>query len=126
MINDIQVITRNAKTTEESKVLVKVGSGKAGKAIVIKAQAGATYELSDVIKHRAPDQILLQRKGKDLHILLNVDGQAAEKDQPADVIIENYYGEGKAQLIGLAEDGQYYTYLPHEGTVDLLSVTVTI
>ena len=68
MINDIQVITRNAKTTEESKVLVKVGSGKAGKAIVIKAQAGATYELSDVIKHRAPDQILLQRKGKDLHM----------------------------------------------------------
>lgn len=124
MINDIQVITRNAKSTEETTVVVKAGSGKAGRATIIKAQAGVTYELSDVIKHRAPDQILLMRKGKDLHILLNVDGQAAEKDQPADIIIENYYGEGKAKLVGLAEDGQYYTYLPHEGTVDLLSWNV--
>lgn len=30
MINDIQIITKNAKTTEDSTVVVKVGAGKAG------------------------------------------------------------------------------------------------
>ena len=121
MINDIEIITKSAKSAEQSTVVVKVGAGKAGQATVIKAQAGVSYELRDVIKHRAPDQILLKRKGKDLHVLLNAEGNAADQDQPADIIIENYFGEGKAKLVGIAEDGQYYTYLPQEGTTDLLS-----
>ena len=121
MINDIQLITKSAKTTEESTIVVKVGAGKAGQAITIKAQAGVSYELRDIIKNRAPDQLLFKRKGKDLLILLNTEGNDTDKDQPADIVIENYYGEGKAKLIGLSEDGQYYTYLPQEGTSDLLS-----
>ena len=121
MINDIQIITKSAKTAEESTIIVKVGAGKTGQPTVIKAQGGATYELRDIIKNRAPDQVLFKRKGKDLLILLNAEGTDADKDQPADIVIENYYGEGKAKLVGIAEDGQYYTYLPQEGTTDLLS-----
>lgn len=121
MINDIQIITKSTKTAKESTVVVKVGAGKTGQPTVIKAQAGSTYELRDIIKNRAPDQVLFKRKGKDLLILLNAEGTDADKDQPADIVIENYYGEGKAKLVGIAEDGQYYTYLPQEGTTDLLS-----
>ena len=125
MINDIQLITKSAKTAEESTVVVKVGAGKAGQATIIKAQAGVSYELRDIIKNRAPDQLLFKRKGKDLLILLNTEGNDTDKDQPADIVIENYYGEGKVKLIGIAEDGQYYTYLPQEGTTDLLSWEMT-
>ena len=121
MINDIQIITKSAKTTEENTVVVKVGPGKSGQPTIIKAQSGATYELRDIVKNRAPDQVLFKRKGKDLHILINAEGIKSEKDLPADIIIENYYGEGKAKLVGIAEDGEYYTYLPQEGTPDLLS-----
>ena len=121
MINDIQLITKSAKTAEESTVVVKVGAGKAGQPTIIKAQAGESYELRDIIKNRAPDQLLFKRKGKDLLILLNAEGTDADQEQPADIVIENYYGEGKVKLIGLSEDGQYYTYLPQEGTTDLLS-----
>ena len=121
MINDIQLITKSTKTAEESTVIVKVGAGKAGQPTVIKAQAGVSYELRDIIKNRAPDQLLFKRKGKDLLILLNAEGKDTDQDQPADIVIENYYGEGKVKLIGLSEDGQYYTYLPQEGTPDLLS-----
>ena len=56
MINDIQLITKSTKTAEESTVIVKVGAGKAGQPTVIKAQAGVSYELRDIIKNRAPDQ----------------------------------------------------------------------
>ena len=125
MINDIQLITKSAKTAEENTVVVKVGAGKAGQATIIKAQAGVSYELRDIIKNRAPDQLLFKRKGNDLLILLNTEGNDTDKDQPADIVIENYYGEGKAKLIGLSEDGQYYTYLPQEGTTDLLSWEMT-
>ena len=121
MINDIQIITKSTKTTEENTVVVKVGPGKSGQPTIIKAQSGATYELRDIVKNQAPDQVLFKRKGKDLHILINAEGIKSEKDLPADIIIENYYGEGKAKLVGIAEDGEYYTYLPQEGTPDLLS-----
>ena len=121
MINDIQIITKSTKTAKESTVVVKVGAGKTGQPTVIKAQAGSTYELRDIIKNRAPDQVLFKRKGKDLLILINAEGVDSEKELPADIVIENYYGEGKAKLVGIAEDGQYYTYLPQEGTTDLLS-----
>ena len=49
MINDIQVITKNSKATEENTVIVKVGTGKSGQPTIIKAQSGATYELRDSI-----------------------------------------------------------------------------
>ena len=124
MINDIEIIIKSAKAAEENTVVVKSGSGKAGQPTIIQAKAGVTYELRDVIKHRAPDQILLMRKGKDLWILLNADGEETDQEQPADIIIENYYGEGKVKLAGVAENGEYYTYLPQEGTTDLLSWSV--
>ena len=121
MVNDIQLITKLGAQAEASTVVVKVGAGKSGEPLVIKAQSGASYELREMLKNRAPEQVLIKRKGKNLEIMLGAEGVEADKELPADIIIENYFSEGKIKLIGLAEDGQYYAYLPQEGTEELLS-----
>ena len=124
MINDIQIITKNAKTTEDSTVVVNVGAGKAGQPFIFLAQSGVREERRETVKNVAPDQLLFKRKGNDLLILLNAEGHASDKEQPADIIIENYYGERNAHLIGIDEEKKNKTYLTQEGTVDLLSWNV--
>ncbi|WP_196758234.1 hypothetical protein, partial [Moraxella catarrhalis] len=91
-----------------------------GVATKVKAQKGVNYELVDQQTGRAPDHIITKRVGKDLHISLDKDGQSD------DLIIEDYYDHGDAALIGLAEDGQYYYYIPDTGeTVDYVTQLVT-
>lgn len=103
MSDSIQLIIHSGKNTL-SRHQITAGAGKSGKAIVIEATDKVRYELLDEITGSAPHQILLVRKGKDLHILLNAQGNVEERQQPADLIIQNYYEHGKSQLIGLAED----------------------
>ena len=91
-----------------------------GTATKVKAQKGVNYELVDQQTGRAPDHIITKRVGKDLHISLDKDGQSD------DLIIEDYYDHGDAALIGLAEDGQYYYYIPDTGeAVDYVTQLVT-
>ena len=91
-----------------------------GVATKVKAQKGVNYELVDQQTGRAPDHIITKRVGKDLHISLEKDGQSD------DLIIEDYYDHGDAALIGLAEDGQYYYYIPDTGeAVDYVTQLVT-
>ncbi len=42
MINDIQIITKSTKTTEENTVVVKVGPGKSGQPTVIPPKRAAS------------------------------------------------------------------------------------
>ena len=58
---------------------------------------------------RAPNHIVTKRVGNDLHVLMEDDGQ------DTDLIIEGFYNDPDSALIGLAEDGQYYYYLPDTG-----------
>ena len=91
-----------------------------GTATKVKAQKGVNYELVDQQTGHAPDHIITKRVGKDLHISLDKDGQSD------DLIIEDYYDHGDAALIGLAEDGQYYYYIPDTGeAVDYVTQLVT-
>lgn len=120
MSNFIKIIT-HSDNQAEIKQNVTAGSGKTGNPTVIKVIEKARYELLDAETQYAPQQILLVRKGKDLHILVNAQGNADELLQPADLVIQDYYEYGKSQLVGLAEDQQYYNYLPQEGTDDLLA-----
>lgn len=116
----IQFITQHGRENQSS-VTVQAGAGKQGKALRLSAAKGAVYELRDLQTQVAPDQVLLMRKGNDLHILLGVEGIISEKDQPADIIVEGYYDGNESKLVGLAEDGRYYTYLPQEAQAELLS-----
>ncbi|MFT7880163.1 MAG: Ig-like domain-containing protein [Sulfurimonas sp.] len=98
---------------------VNAGAGVSGKPLVIKAREGVDYELREAASHVAPQQVLIKRKGKDLLIKIEVEGEESELDAPADIIIKEYYDSSMGKLIGLAEDGQYYDLVPQEADREL-------
>ncbi len=102
-------------------VVVRTDAGENGKPLTVKAQGNVTYELKDLVKGVAPDQMLVRRKGKNLEIVLDVEGKEEEAHAPADIVVEDYFDVSGSRLVGLAEDGSYYTYVPQEGSADLLS-----
>ena len=120
MSKEIQLLVNNVEG-ERQTMVVQPGAGKAGKPLVIKAQANVTYELKDVVKGVAPDQVLVRRKGKNLEIVLDVEGKQEEAEAAADIVVEDYFDAEGSRLVGVAEDGQYYTYVPQEGEASLLS-----
>ena len=88
-------------------------AGETGNRLIIKHADGVRYEFKDIgIKH-APDQMLVKRNGKNLEINFDVDGHEDEDVAP-DLIIENYYEFGFSDIVGMGEDGKYYSYIPQE------------
>ncbi|MGX2987630.1 hypothetical protein ACWIVY_11235, partial [Ursidibacter sp. B-7004-1] len=68
-----------------------------------------SYELVNQDTNAGPERIFAERKGNDLHI-------AFEENQPADLIIKDYYSsEDLSPVIGLGEDGQLYSYIAESG-----------
>lgn len=98
-------INDKTKTVTTASVVTKDGEPT-----VIKAKKNVNYELIDNSTNRAPQHIVTKRQGNDLHISFEEDGQVS------DLIIEGFYNNDGA-LIGLAEDGQYYFYIPDTGEV---------
>ncbi|WP_028857699.1 hypothetical protein, partial [Psychrobacter phenylpyruvicus] len=98
-------VNDTVQTIAEHQVITKDGQPT-----VIKAVNRVNYELIDQATGRAPDHIVTKRVGKDLHISI-------EKGNESDLIIEGYYNEVDSALIGLAEDGSYYYYIPDTGEV---------
>jgi hypothetical protein len=92
-------------------------AGANGQPLRIKATPGAKYQLqevSDTGKSRGkpvgPDFVKTRRVGKNLQILL-------EGSTEADVIIEDYYDvfvDGYNGLVGQAENGSFYEYIPED------------
>ncbi|MFC0821412.1 hypothetical protein, partial [Moraxella marmotae] len=82
-----------------------------GQATVIKAAKNVNYQFIDQATGRGPDHIITKRVGKDLHVSLEDEGQET------DLIIEDFYDNDAAALIGEAENGQFYYYLPDTGEV---------
>ncbi|WP_227672056.1 Ig-like domain-containing protein, partial [Psychrobacter sanguinis] len=80
-----------------------------GKPTVIKAVQKVNYELLDLATGKAPQHIITKRVGKDLHVTVDDQGQES------DLIIEGFYNDPDSALIGLAEDGSYYYYVPDSG-----------
>lgn len=82
--------------------------GTTGKALAVKAVPGGKYQLMDASTGFAPENIRATRSGKDLQVFFEGRGQA-------DLVIEDYYEvtpEGFNGLIGEAESGRYYEYIP--------------
>ncbi|STZ09894.1 Uncharacterised protein [Moraxella caviae] len=85
---------------------------KDGQPTVVKAQKNVNYEFIDLAKNVAPDHIITKRVGNDLHISLEDEGKED------DLILEGFYDhEDSAALIGQAENGEYYYYIPDTGEV---------
>ncbi|VXC94444.1 hypothetical protein YERSI8AC_250030 [Enterobacterales bacterium 8AC] len=96
---------------------VNSGEGKtrlltanANKAVKVKLIHGNKYLLKNLGNDFAPENITLARVGKALHVI-------QEGDTKASIIIEDYFN-GDANnpvLLGMAEDGQLYAYVPLSG-----------
>jgi hypothetical protein len=118
MAKQYKVLVNTGKA--ENNSTVDVPRNAAGKdAVRIKAKAGAKYQLQELNeqtgnKPLGPDYVKTKRVGKNLHILF-------EGETEASVIIEDYYEvspEGYNGLIGQAENGNFYEYIPEDPKTD--------
>ena len=103
----------------EAKFLDIPQAGGAGNALMVKAVAGGKYQLVDASTGYAPENIRAMRSGKNLLVFF-------EGRNTADLMIENYYDvapEGFNGLIGEAESGRIYEYIP-ETAVGFSSVAM--
>uniref|UniRef100_UPI00191AACF0 hypothetical protein n=1 Tax=Psychrobacter jeotgali TaxID=179010 RepID=UPI00191AACF0 len=90
-INQVQVVTQDGMPT------------------VITAMDQVNYEFYDTAIARAPNHIITKRVDSDLHVSFEENGQ------DSDLIIEGFYDREDSALLGMAEDGQYYYYVPDTG-----------
>lgn len=105
MGKEIVVIVKEGQNVISSNTVAE-GSGKP---LVIKAKSHQSYELKDITTGVAPDQIYVVRDGKNLK--LKIGKKDKKSDDDADIIIEEYF-EHDSSLIGVAENGEYYNYIP--------------
>lgn len=79
----------------------------AGKGVHIKAHSNVKYVFTEKSNGYAPENMAVKRVGKDLHIAF----EGSDIDDP-DLIIEGYYDESDESIVGQAENGLYYEYIP--------------
>lgn len=104
----------------DSKVIdITPTPGKAP--VTVQAAAAARYELLDLAQRSAPDNIRALRKGKDLHIYLDGDSNAA-------AVIENFYDVhvgAEAVVVGKTDQGELYSYVPENASWSALITQMT-
>ena len=107
MSKNISVKINNGNTTIET---VKLNTS--AKKVIIKAQPNVNYELVDEATQYAPEMIDTKRVGNDLHIAF----EGTDINKESDLVLEGYYEHDNTELVlGMAEDGQYYAYVPQSG-----------
>ena len=107
MSKNISVKINNGNTTIES---VKLNTS--AKKVIIKAQPNVNYELVDETTQYAPEIIDTKRVGNDLYIAF----EGTDINKESDLVLEGYYEHDNTELVlGMAEDGQYYAYVPQSG-----------
>ncbi|XXQ67548.1 VCBS domain-containing protein [Neisseriaceae bacterium B1] len=79
--------------------------------MVIQAENHVNYEFFDESIGRAPNHIVTKRDGDNLLVSFEREGQEV------DLVIEGFYDESNQALTGIAEDGEYYYYIPDTGEV---------
>jgi len=114
MSQKVAVIVKDGQNVVSNNVIME-GSGAAGKPLIIKAGSKQSIELKDLATHVAPDQVRVTKDGKNLKIKLGK--KVSAQDDTADIIIEEYF-DNEASLIGVAENGQYYNFIPQGANYD--------
>ncbi|MGP9493251.1 Ig-like domain-containing protein, partial [Psychrobacter sp. AOP7-B1-24] len=104
-MNTIIVKTNDAtQTVNQVEVVTQDGIPT-----VIKATDKVNYEFHDTAINRAPNHIITKRVENDLHVSFEENGE------DSDLIIEGFYDNPDNALVGIAEDGEYYYYIPDTG-----------
>lgn len=101
-MKNITIKIQNANQLVEQVRIVT----KDGEPTIIPAQKAVNYEFVDDETGHALQHIVTKRQDNDLHLSFGGNGQEV------DVIIQNFYAYKDSALIGLAEEGQYYNYIP--------------
>ena len=114
-MSQIQIIAKSNGVEQALDI-----SSNSGETVVIKPKKGAIYEFKDLATGRAPEEVAMTRKGKNLLIKFKDNPTDNGQGEP-DVVIEGFYDQDDIRLVGLAEDGQLYQYVPHEGDVSFLA-----
>ncbi|MGP4715003.1 Ig-like domain-containing protein, partial [Psychrobacter sp. T6-6] len=104
-MNTIIVKTNNTtETVSQIEVVTKDGIPT-----VIQASERVNYEFHDNAINRAPNHIITKRIKNDLHVSFEKEGEES------DLIVEGFYDSADSALLGIAEDGEYYYYIPDTG-----------
>ena len=107
MTNKIYTIAVEVANEPTAVVSLNAARTAAQGPLKLIAKSGALYQLTEAATGFAPQQIQVRRKGKDLHISL----EQNHPDRP-DLVIENYFGVDNAVVVGQAENGQHYPFIP--------------
>ena len=99
--NIIKIIDSQDKVVSQTQVA-------SGKSITVSAKEGQSYEFVSGATKRAPDEIKTTREGNNLKV------EIKDGDATSTTIIEDYYTNGEGDLVGLAEDGHFYNFVPEE------------
>jgi hypothetical protein len=99
--NIIKIIDSQDKVVSQTQVT-------SGKSVTISAKEGQSYEFVSGATKRAPDEIKTTREGNNLKV------EIKDGDATSTTIIEDYYTNGEGDLVGLAEDGHFYNFVPEE------------
>ncbi len=114
MAKTYKILVNDGKSGDIKPIRVEQGVGDKGVPVRMLAKEGWRIELQDDAKGKglAPNQVRLKRMGKDLAIYF-------DKSQRADVLVEDFYASptNKPQLVGLAENGGTYEYVPQDPAV---------
>lgn len=117
MAKTYQILANDGNNSDIKPVRVVQGAGDKGIPVHILVKAGWRIELQDDAKGKglAPNQMRLKRIGKDLAIYF-------DHSQRADVVLEDFYvsADNKPKLVGLAENGSTYEYVPQDPAVSSL------
>ncbi|MHC5552920.1 Ig-like domain-containing protein [Vibrio parahaemolyticus] len=113
MDNQYEIIVRDGdQIVERYDVAANNGSTSIG------VQNNVLYEVVEPSTGVAPQQVLFKRIDDSLEIRLG----GTPVNAPANIILEGYFQlDSPPKFVGLAEDGQYYYFVPQSGlTEDLL------
>ncbi|WP_420230612.1 tandem-95 repeat protein [Psychrobacter sp. ER1] len=77
--------------------------------LLLLLEGQVNYEFHDTSIGYAPNHIITKRIKNDLHVSFEKEGQES------DLIIEGFYDDPDSALVGIAEDGEYYYYIPDTG-----------
>ena len=102
----------SVKINNGNKTIETVKLNAANQKVIIKAQPHVNYELVDDATQYAPEMIDTKRVGNDLYIAF----EDTDINKDVDLVLEGYYEHDNTELVlGMAEDGQYYAYVPQSG-----------
>jgi VCBS repeat-containing protein len=110
MDNQYEIIAR-----QDGQIIERYNLSNDGGSTSIVAQGEVLYEIVELKSGVAPQQVMFKRVDDTLEIRLG----ETSANTPADIVLKGYFDLGtQPKFIGLAEDGEYYYFVPQSGLTD--------